>query len=83
MSRISTDVTYEQHQKLKALAAIQGKSIKDFVLERTLGADDSDAQLEALLGERMAQAEAGHVSKRSVSEIFQSVVDEEKSSEDV
>ena len=35
MNRISIDVTAEQHKKLKALAALQGKTIKQFVLERT------------------------------------------------
>jgi uncharacterized protein (DUF1778 family) len=32
MSRISIDVTPEEHQKLKAMAALKGKSIKDYVL---------------------------------------------------
>ena len=34
--RLSIDVTAEQHKKLKAIAAIQGKSIKDYVLEKSL-----------------------------------------------
>jgi hypothetical protein len=37
MSRISIDVTDGEHKKLKAMAALRGKSIKDYVLERTLG----------------------------------------------
>ena len=37
MSRISIDVTTEEHQKLKAVAALKGLSIKEYVLERTLG----------------------------------------------
>jgi uncharacterized protein (DUF1778 family) len=69
MSRISIDVTNAQHQKLKALAALQGKSIKEFVLERTLGADDADAQLDAFLDKRLAQVDAGKPSKRTVTEI--------------
>ena len=36
MSRISIDVTPEQHKRLKAMAALAGKSIKEFVLERTV-----------------------------------------------
>lgn len=75
MSRISIEVTDDQHQKLKALAALKGKSIKDFVLERTLGVADADAQLEALLEERLAQVDAGEVSQRTVSEIFQAAWD--------
>lgn len=74
MSRISIDVTEDEHKKLKALAAIQGKSIKNFVLERTLGADateDADLQeLERLLDSRIRAAKAGAVSRRTPSEIF-------------
>ena len=36
MSRISIDVTPEEHSKLKAPAALSGKSMREFVLERTL-----------------------------------------------
>jgi hypothetical protein len=82
MSRISIDVTDDQHQKLKALAALQGKSIKEFVLERTLGADDADARLEAFLEKRLAQVDAGEVSKRTVSEIFQAAIRAAKPSPD-
>lgn len=80
MSRISIDVTDAQHQRLKALAALQGKSIKDFVLERTLGdeAPNSDeaaalAELEALLLKRLANARAGGLSTRTVEDIFEQV----------
>lgn len=77
MSRISIDVTPEQHQRLKALAALQGKSIKEFVLASTLGAqnggamDQDLAELEAILRERLRSAEAGAISTRSVREVFQ------------
>lgn len=75
MSRISIDVTPKEHQKLKALAALQGKSIKEYVLECTLGADsggqDAIAELDAILDERIREAEAGGISKRTVEEIFQ------------
>ncbi len=76
MSRISIDVTSEEHQKLKAMAALQGKSIKDYVIERTLGADKDPSEtaalkeLEALLDERIRSAKNGAVSRRTVGEIF-------------
>jgi uncharacterized protein (DUF1778 family) len=83
MSRISIDVTDAQHQRLKALAALQGKSIKEFVLERTLGSSDpaSDeaaamAELEELLRKRVEHFKAGGVSKRTVHEIFEQVIAE-------
>ena len=51
ISRISIDVSDEEHKKLKALAALRGQSIKDFVLERALGGDESEiAALQELEG---------------------------------
>ena len=37
MPRLSIDITPEEHQKLKAIAALRGQSIKEYVLKRTLG----------------------------------------------
>ncbi len=73
MNRISIDVTPEQHQRLKALAALQGKSVEQFVLESTLGIDANDdlSALEALLDQRHREALVGVKNSRSVSEIFQ------------
>ena len=75
MSRISIDVTLEEHKKLKAMAALQGKTIKDYVLERALidpAGDEVEAlaQLEALLDSRIDHAIKEGPSKRSVGEIF-------------
>lgn len=74
MSRISIDVTDNEHKKLKALAALRGKSIKEYVLERTLGMDETDGaalrELEKLLDGRIRAAKAGAVSSRTASEVF-------------
>jgi len=75
MSRISIDVSPEEHQKLKAMAALQGKSIKEFVLASTLGAarDDEKAallELEELLDRRLARAKSEGTSERTVEDIF-------------
>jgi hypothetical protein len=84
MSRISIDVTAQEHQKLKAMAALQGKSIKDFVMERTLGLDEDTSEatalkeLEALLDSRIRSAQNGAVSQRTVGEIFRSAYRERK-----
>jgi hypothetical protein len=84
MNRISIDVTSEEHQKLKAMAALQGKSIKDYVIERTLGADKDPSEaaaleeLEALLDERIRSAENGAVSRRTVGKIFRNAYRESK-----
>ena len=56
---------------------LKGKSIKQYVLERTLGAaqnsDEEQAliELEAVLDDRIRRAEAGEISRRTVGEIFE------------
>ena len=75
MSRISIDVTEDQHKRLKALAALKGVSLKDYLLENALdprGKDDEKvlAELESFLDDRLRKARAGKNSKRKVSEIF-------------
>lgn len=74
MSRISIDVTDAEHAKLKALAALKGQSIKDFVLSRTI--EDVElqphlAELEALLDERLDRAHREGYSTKTVEEIFE------------
>lgn len=77
MSRLTIDMTDQQHQSLKALAALQGKTIKQYALERLLPADTSGDQalreLKQLLGERIAEGLAGKFSTKSIGDI----VDEE------
>jgi hypothetical protein len=72
--KISIDVTDDEHKKLKALAALRGKSIKHYVIERTLGAGEADdaalRELEELLDNRIHAAQAGAVSRRTPSEVF-------------
>lgn len=74
MSRISIDVTDEEHKKLKAMAALSGRSIKRYVLERTLGTGDVDQaalqELEKLLDDRIRAAKRGAISRRTASEVF-------------
>jgi hypothetical protein len=71
--------TDQEHQRLKALAALQGKTIKEFVLDSTLGSDRSEealAKLEALLDERIAETKAKGVSARTVGDIFRQAREE-------
>jgi uncharacterized protein (DUF1778 family) len=74
MSRISIDVTDDEHKKLKAMAALRGQSIKDYVLERTLRTARAESaalqELEELLDNRIRAAQAGAISRRTPSEIF-------------
>jgi hypothetical protein len=78
--RLSIEVTQEQHQRLKAAAALQGKSIKDYVLERTLPDLDEQAalhELESFLKPRIEAANRGGFSSESVDSIFDQVEQEE------
>jgi hypothetical protein len=76
MMRLSIEVTPEQHQRLKIVAALRGQSIKDYVLDRVLPetptADEDQAlrQLEAFLDPRIKAAQETIVQK-SVKRIFE------------
>ena len=37
MTKLTIDISSEQYQAIKMMAVKEGKSIKDFVLERTVG----------------------------------------------
>ena len=78
MPRLSIDITAEEHQKLKAIAALKGQSIKDYVLNRTLGEAPAvdqmseDEALEALsdyLKPRIEQVRRGELSTKSFEDI--------------
>jgi uncharacterized protein (DUF1778 family) len=85
--RLSIEVTQEQHQRLKAIAALRGQSIKDFVLEKvfqplpeTITASETEAlqQLEAFLQPRVEKAEQGILVNKSVQQIFNETCQEEQ-----
>ncbi|MEW6732776.1 MAG: antitoxin [Acidobacteriota bacterium] len=82
MRRLSIEMTPEQHQRLKAIAALHGKSIKEYVLERVLppqpetdSISETEAlyQLEMLLKPRIEAAERGETVSKSVEQIFEEV----------
>lgn len=74
VSRLTIDITDQQHQNLKALAALQGKTIKQYALERLFPGDaDADQawkELKNLLGNRINNGLAGRVSARGIGEIL-------------
>lgn len=79
MKRITIEVTEQQQHRLKAMAALQGQTIKDFVLASTIGDEDEAAaleELEELLEKRLANARAGGVSSRTVADIAEQVKQE-------
>jgi Antitoxin ParD len=74
MSRLTIDMTDQQHQSLKVLAALQGKTIKQYALERLFPGDtDADRawqELKTLLGRRIADGLAGKESTKGITEIL-------------
>ena len=75
MSRLTIDITEQQHQALKAMAALEGKTIKQFTLERLFDAQQTDLnEIRTLLAERVAQAQRGEVIKGSISEIAEQAI---------
>jgi uncharacterized protein (DUF1778 family) len=84
--RLSIEVTPEQHQRLKAVSALHGQSIKDYVLERVfqplpennaINNEEALRQLEAFLQPRINAAKQGELTDKSVLEIFEEMHQEE------
>ena len=78
MPRLSIDITAEEHQKLEAIAALSGQSIRDFVLERALAdapalgemsEGDALGALAEFLKPRIEEARRGGLSGKSVADI--------------
>ena len=74
MSRISIEVTPDQHRRLKATAALSGKSLKDYMLEKTLPVEnDEESAMQELieyLKPSVEQAERGEFVEDSLEDIF-------------
>lgn len=72
MSRLTIDITDQQHQNLKALAALQGKTIKQYALERLFPGDADQAwqELKNLMENRINNGLAGKLSTRGIDEIL-------------
>ena len=79
MSRLSIEISGQQHQQIKAMAALRGLSIKDYILEATvapkrekslqeeLETDDEKAafvELMEFLKPRIAAAERGEFAEQ-------------------
>ncbi len=78
MPRLSIELTPEQHKRLKAIAALRGQSLKDYVLQRSLediplSEEEALRQLEALLRPRLEEAASGKRISKSAREIFDAI----------
>ncbi len=79
MGRLSIEIPEHQHQQIKAMAAISGLSIKDYILEKTLPPQEEPysedevvalKQMEAFFAPRIAELERGEFSEVSLEEII-------------
>lgn len=86
MSRLVIDVSGEQHQQIKALAALQGKTIKDLILGKLftdLGIDDEQdawGELETLLESRIEEAEQMGASTKTFEQLTEEMIKARKQS---
>lgn len=77
MSRLTIDVTDQQHQSLKALAALQGKTIKQYAIEKLFSRIDEEIalqELKTLLAQRLSESAQGAVTARSFTEIAEDAI---------
>jgi len=83
MSRLTIDVTEQQHQALKAMAALEGKTIKQYALERLFSDPDQQEkaldELKTLLNERLAQALRGDLEQGGITDIARQELGGQKS----
>lgn len=82
VTRITIEVSPEQKQQMKALAALKGLSIKDYILKQSLveldavrpePSEDPWAELRAFLAPRIEAAERGEYVLQSFDEIIAEV----------
>lgn len=78
MSRLTIEMTEQQHQSIKASAAVQGKSIKEYAPERLFPTSPNEdaalRELKAILEQRMSESDRGDVLARSLTEIAEDVI---------
>jgi hypothetical protein len=76
MSRLTIDITDQQRDRLTALAALQGKTVGEYAIERLFSAGAGEPEqawqeLRAILSQRIARGLAGEVSKQTVAAIVE------------
>jgi hypothetical protein len=79
MSRLMIDLTDEQQMHLKAIAALQGKTMRQYAVERLLpvgdGSDEDWEQFKQFINRRIESGLAGNVSERSFDEIVDTALE--------
>lgn len=76
MSRLVIDVTSEQHKQIKMLAAVQGKTIKNYILDSVFDEKkhseaeaEAWAELKSFLNDRIRTSQDGNLSNKSMMDI--------------
>ena len=75
MSRLTIDISDQQHSSLKAVAALQGKSIRQYAIERLFPDaanqdDEAWEEFKTLMLDRIDSGLAGAISTKTITEIF-------------
>ncbi len=84
MSRLVIDVSREQHQKIKTMAVLQGKTVKDYVLGKLFldnGSEEDQAwlKLTELLIKRIDDAENNLPSQKTFEQLTEEIISKKKS----
>ncbi len=76
MSRLVIDVTGDQHQQIKALAALHGQTIKDFIMEKVFPVDEDTAmeELNSMLLSRIQEAQNTGVPSQSFDDLTDKII---------
>ena len=84
MSQLVIDVSGEQHQKIKVLAALQGKSIKDYVLSKLIPEDENEseawAELNSILLSRIEAVESNQPAQQTFEQLTKEIIKSKRSS---
>lgn len=85
MRRLSIDISQEQHQQIKAIAVLQGKTIRELVLDKVFDSKDESTpwqELMSLLDKRIDEAEQqGGISTKTPDQIAAEVIQRNRTSE--
>lgn len=75
MSRLTIEISEQQHQSVKAMAALNGQSIKEYTLSRLFPSQEEEIDamhaLGTLLQQRIAAAQRGEVSTLDIDAIVE------------
>lgn len=80
MSRLIIDVSGDQHQKIKTLAALQGKTMRDYVLDRLFPKTESQSweELKEILVARIEEAENNPPADKTFEQLTKEIINKSK-----